>query len=166
MPRIIRIGHTRCDETNAYTLVAVPDDWTDEIIREKLHDARKIYLEYIRTARQSTTPPNDYQPYGGPPFKKYPDRTVADITAEWEAKGEVWKAWNAEQEKTRRTFTDVLRDLDFISLWSKEVEIPRFEVDWGHMHGTRIDYENTADNTLPRPSKIVNPDEEDDDFFY
>jgi hypothetical protein len=82
-----------------------------------------------------------------------------------EAQNAAHKGWERRKWLKRRKFGEFLEREGFVSLWSAEAGVPTFAVDWGHRHGTRIDYSETELDTLPSPVKVADPDWEDPDAW-
>lgn len=159
--KLVRVSHIRCGETDAYTYVVAPVDWKASRIHDAVYAAEKKYLAAVEIAKEGTEAPNDYR-WGPPPYEKYPDKTVAEIKAEWEAKKVVYEAWQKEQNKTKHSFAAYLLEQGFRELWDVGIAHD-VDLDWGHRHGTKIDYTETRLDTMPTPAKFVGVDEDDDD---
>lgn len=158
--QLVNITHERCVEYAATTFVWAPADWSEERIRKAAQVAQAAYLEAYNYAVKNTEPPNDYHRYGGPRYESFPDKTVAEIKAEWEAKRVVWEAWDAQERAAKTSFLNFLTAQGFEPL--HEHEDRGVELDWGHRHGVAIDYAETETDQMPTPRKLAGlPDEEE-----
>lgn len=162
--KLIKIRHNRCQEWDCTTYVVAPAAWSNEEISQRLWNAQDAYMEAVKTARAGRVPPNDWT-YGQPKYEDYPDKTVAEVKAEWDAKGEVHKAWSAEQAKTGQAFETFLTKAGFLGLYADDIAL-ELDCDWGHNHGVPLKYEETKTDTLPTPAKFIGvaSDWDDDDF--
>lgn len=159
--RLIKIRHIRCSEFAAYTYVFAPDLWSDELIQINLEEAQSKYFNAIKIAREKDPlPPGGI--YGQPPYKDYPNKTVQEVLDIHEEQKKVIKKWQDRQRNTKRSFIEFLKDEGFIPIYEPDDD-DVFEVNWGHNHGTSIDYSETELDTLPTPNALVNGPEED--FF-
>lgn len=150
---IVKIEHTRCDEWSAVTYCGAPDDWTEEQVYEAVHKAEKAYLEALQLAKDEADAPNDYKPYGGPPYDRYPDKTVKEIKEKWAEKKKVYDEWNARQRATHKSFQSFLEDQGFSHL--EEHADMEVELHWGHRHGTSIDYGEPQIDSMKTPRKMA-----------
>lgn len=137
------IKHIRCGEdSNDRTLVWLPDIMTEDSFRVAIAAARAEYLAFAKEFKNAEAP-NDYRPHSPVPYERHPDRTVADVKAEWAEKRIVWEAWEAQRKKAAKTFGDYIDGIHGIQrFW--EFDPPFTEdCDWGHNHGIKLDYANT-----------------------
>jgi hypothetical protein len=162
--KLVKVDHIRCAEWSGSTYVWAPNEWDEEQIENAVRTARQDYLDALNLARENQQPPNDYR-YGPPPFAKYPDKKVSEVIEEWEAKKAEYSAWEKEQAKTKRSFMNFLALQGFTWLGSNEDDVIEVDVDWGHMHGTRIDYGETESDPSKSPAKVAGGKDYDDDDF-
>jgi hypothetical protein len=160
--QLIRVDHWRCGEPSAYTFVLAPPDWDFEQIIEALSRARESYLEALEVARSDEPeppwPPSNLDSI----LENRSDQTIAQVKAEIEQMRAIRSEWSERQYRTRRQFESFLRDEGFLSLFDENAEIESFEIDWGHRHGTAIDYSETKTDTLPIPAKLADSDLEEE----
>lgn len=154
--RLMRIVHMRCGDYSANTFILVPATWTKDQVKTVVTNAQMAYLDALRNLGKN--PPNDYKPYSGPPYKAYPNKTVLEVDAIWEAKRREWEVWKKENDKASKRFSDFLIEEGVVSLYDASVE--EFELDWGHNHALPIRYDDTATDTLPTPRGLIGDEDE------
>lgn len=163
--KLARIFHRRCDDYSGYTFVLAPDDWDDARIQAEAKEAQRAYLEEYGKALKTQAGEGVRNPGYSPNYDAHPDKTVAEVKAEWETARDAYKAWEADQRKTRQKFEDFLTDCGFVSLWSDDAAPVKAEVDWGHRHGSRIVYGNHTElDAIPTPA-VMAGEEPDDEWF-
>lgn len=163
--KLVQIRHYRCQEWDCTSYVMAPAEWSNDVIQEKIWQVQDEYEQAVKLAQQEATPPNDWR-YGPPKYEDHPDKTVAEIKAEWDAKGEVYKAWKIGQDKTQQRFETFLTKAGFLGLHTENIAL-EIDCDWGHNHGVPLKYEETKTDTMPTPAKFVGvPSDwgDDDDF--
>jgi len=149
--RLVRIANNRCQEFDHYTFVLAPIDWTAEEIQDKVDVAEKAYLTEVENARklaEEKAPPTAYSP----PYKQYPNKTVAEIDKIWEEQKQKRREYDVRASKTRRSFSNFLTDQGFKSVYG-DVGIVTAEAYWGHRHGWGFLGEETKMDTVPTPAK-------------
>lgn len=151
--QLIRVTHRRCGDHDGNTFVIAPDDWSRAKAREAINKAQNAYLAAFDIAVKDNPAPNAWKPYGKPDYEKHPDKTVAEIKAEWDALEAEYKAWEAEQRETRKEFETFLKAEGFSLLWDDDVA-HEFEIDWGHRHGTRLVYGEDVIDSMPTPAVL------------
>jgi hypothetical protein len=160
--RLLKVEHTRCGEAAGHTYVWIDDDVDALAVVDA---AKRDYLRAIADLAAQRKPPNDYRPYGSPPYDKFPDKTVAEVKAEWEAKKVEWTAWNEKRMGARLAFEDFLARQEGVKTWAwHESEV--VALDWGHLHGTSIDYSLTDVDTIPRPDEVLGLAEDEDEYRF
>ena len=150
---IVRIDHVRCGEHDGtYTFVWAPDDWTMDRVDEAIYAAQRAYLEAVEQAKKEAEPPNDFKWGWQIPWKSNRHRNVGELLDEYEAKKAEYKEWEKRMHKTRVPFSGYLKDQGFKVIGDVAISI---DLDWGHRHGTNIDYSETKTDTLPVPKKMA-----------
>lgn len=157
--QIVCITHIRCSEYTATTYVCAPQEWSQEIIEERIRLAQQEYL--AATAVVLSAPPNNYRRYGSPPFTDHPTQTVQWIIDMWQEKKKEWDEWNATQNGTTKRFSAFLTDQGFLDLYD-QADI-KSSLDWGHLHGVNLNYGETDLDTMPTAKKLVLGDEYDEE---
>ena len=153
-PQVGIVEHWRCGEPRmGKTLVWVPEGMTSEEFRARVRRAQEAFLAFVKEWRDEPAP-NDYAGWGRPDYSRQPNRTVAEIDAEWEAKRAVWAAWDAERQKAYRSFGEYLEAEGLPMLWRVSEGYPyAMELDWGHRHGWRLETDSQPDEDLSGPLK-------------
>jgi hypothetical protein len=148
---LARVNHYRCDQPagkwGTSTYVWVPKAMTTEEFEVLCEKARKSYLDAADAAKKLVGTP---APGYGPQYDRYPDKTVAEVKAIHAAETEAWSKRNVVVKAEQRTFAQILKDVSngaVLGFWDVEVPID-VQVNWGHRHGSDIDYGET---------KITNP---------
>lgn len=157
--KIARIDHDRCYELSAVTYVWVPEDWTNDNLKAVVKAAQKAYLEFLESWKDEN-PPNNATSYSQPRYKDFPDKTVAEVDAIHKAEREEYKAWSEKRTQAKKSFGWYLEQEGCRQFWGYVPEM-HATVDWGHRHGTPIDYDETEDRDFPAPLVL----EDDEDYF-
>jgi hypothetical protein len=139
--QLVKIEHIRCAEPRGFTLVWAPANLGKKEIRELIQKAQGAYTR-VSKAFSDTPAPNDYKPYGGPPYDQFPGFTVEEVKQAWEEKGVIYKAWKVEQDKARQPFAHYLEEVGLQEFWRHDPEVS-LELDWGHRHGQAINASDT-----------------------
>jgi hypothetical protein len=140
--KLAQIDHERCDEIRAVTYVWIPDDLTVTDLDAFIKTAQELYLkneEEFKSADKLRDP--GYSPN----YSLYPPMTVAEINAAHKEKVDAYKIWEEKREASRQTFASLLVEVSNGSIKEFEDFPPEFNmvVNWGHRHGTRIEYGET-----------------------
>lgn len=162
MPKLIKVLHIRCDELAEYDYVGVPDDWDIGVIDAKIAEAKKLFLDALKTYNEGKRERPYPDVYGQPDFKKYPDKKVSEVLEEFEFQREENKKWFADNSLKQKTFNGFLIKVGFIELYKMVREGDTFEVDWGHRHGTQIDYGVTETHSEKSVGNTAVPLKKDD----
>jgi hypothetical protein len=138
--KIAVVSHQRCDEdTDKRTLVWIPDEMTPEQFQEAVNVAAADYLAVMDRWKKAEKP-NDYQPYGPPPYENYPTLTVEQIKREWADKKAAWEEWDKKRQRAQKTFAAFLHGRYGIVAFYDHKPEHYSEVSWGHRHGVRLEY--------------------------
>lgn len=156
--KLVKIDHNFCHEIQNFTLMWADDSWDPDILKKAVWKAQAAYNQEV-AAPPPEEPPNDYRPYSGPPWDKYPNMKVSQIKAEWEAKEKVWKEWEARMNRQKEPFATFLakEGLHYFSSFNPELYMV---LHWGHRHGERLDVSPMEIPDLPGPNG-----KEQEDFF-
>lgn len=138
--KLARIEHVRCDEYGGSTLVWVDDGMTEEDLQAAVDRASARYLaaatEHMKEVKK-TGPPHQ------PDWNFHRDRVIGEVLDEHERKKAEYKDWANGRRRALRGFDQYLEDEEGITgFWDNEAEL-NAEVDWGHRHGTPIEYGET-----------------------
>jgi hypothetical protein len=150
--KLVRVEHIRCRDYSGRTFVLCPETWTEDEIEDKLCLAQENYLKALKDFQElGGKAPNKATVYTAPPYRDYPDKTVAEIDALWKHKQEEYAEWNSLRNNWRKSFATFLTDQGFTHLDDDEAECLEHSVDWDHRHETRIDYSETETDSFPPP---------------
>lgn len=165
--QLILIEHYRCGDKWAYdTMVWAPDDWTPEIIDEKLSAAKNNYLDDLNAYKKWVEERGrqdgenwELSVATGPNYSKYTDKskTLAEIDAEFEIKKRKFMEDSKDRWRGSKAFIYHLEDEGFVRFSDHEFE-NTFSIDWGHRHGMMIDYSPTKFNDLPGAKELLQKD--------
>jgi hypothetical protein len=162
--KLVRINHIRCDEYDAITYMMAPDEWSKEDIHSAIDRAQSKYLDALKRANVTKPiPPNDYKEYTGPPYGNFPDLTVKEVQEEWDRKKEEYMKWKNSRIGIKKSVTNFLQDEGFTHLYDDKSAVEA-TMDWGHRHGSRIEYEETKTNTFPTPNELATGKKEEHPF--
>lgn len=137
--KLAKIDYTRCSEWDGYSLVWVPDGWTQDDFEAAVSRAESAYLAFLKRFDDDAEPPVA-KAYGQPPYKDFPDLKVAEVQALWDEQKRAYAEWERDHSKGRKGFPAFLAGEGIEAIHSHEPELVT-EVDWGHRHGVRLDYE-------------------------
>lgn len=160
--RLIHIQHERCQEYAASTYVLAPVEWSYSQIDKAIYNAQQEYYKAVELAKQHQKVPQP--PYGLPSvaiFKKYPEKTVQEVLDMLEEQRVAYKSWEDNYGVTKTPFINFLVKQGFETLYEANAKMV---CNWGHKHGTRIEYSETVEDTMPLPIKVVDPEFEDDSY--
>ena len=150
--KLVKVEHMRCDEYSCETYMMAPDEMTVEQFEQAVENAQNKMQNFIDNYKKLIEVP--YPGYN-PDYKKYPDKTVKEIDAEFKIKMDAYNVYKKEKDKGYKTFGEYLQEEGLTPLWKYESE---FEVSchWGHQHGTDIEYDEFEDKDFPGPLKREN----------
>lgn len=147
--KLASIAHERCQEVDAMTYCWIPDDWDSFEFQKVVNQAKADYWDKLKF--HNPDPPNDYKQYiSFPEYDKYPDKTVKEVKDEWQAKKEAFLTWKSENDLLTKPFALFLQDYGIKPFYDYDDEVMTAEIDWGHNHGTKIEYSATD----PSPSNM------------
>jgi hypothetical protein len=150
--KLVRVEHIRCQEHSGRTFVLCPEAWSEDEVEEKLQMAREEYLKALKDWEElGGKAPNNATAYTAPPYRDYPDKTVAEIDALWKLEQEKYAEWNGRRNNWRKRFGVFLTEQGFTQLDDDESECQEYSIDWDHRHGTRIEYSETETDSFPAP---------------
>lgn len=141
--KLARINHIRCREYSACTFVWVRDDMSEDELEARVYAAQKEYLAALTEFSQAEKPV-ERAPYQ-PNWEKLRDRNVGEVLDQHKEEKAKAKAFDEVRRKALKTFGEFLAKQEGIeSFWgADDPPVMKGEVDWGHMHGTRIEYGET-----------------------
>jgi hypothetical protein len=149
--KLAKVVHVRCHRRSfdeAETYVWVDDAMSSEEFADLVKCARTAYDQAGKDFEQAEQPP--VVPWG-PDFSKFPNKTVAEVTAEHEvAKGKL-DAWKKRKEEAQANFAHHLKAVGegrIVYFWENKLGLD-VELDWGHRHGQDIAYGETEIKDLP-----------------
>jgi hypothetical protein len=139
--KLARIDHIRCGEYSACTFVWVRGDMTEDELAERVEAAEREYLATLKEFSEANKPTQRFS--YRIEWEQHRDRAVGEVLDEHAAA-------QAEHNRYEKTRQNALRDFDhyltqqegITSFWEDEFPL-HGEVDWGHMHGTKIEYGET-----------------------
>ena len=139
--KLARIDHERCNEFSACTYVWVRADMTEDEFTERVLAAQREYLaaldEFAKTKKPETRAPYSIN------WENHRDRNVADVLDEHAARRNEQARFDAKRNEAMKDFDHFLKKQEGIeSFWDGEADL-HGEVDWGHRHGSKIDYSDT-----------------------
>lgn len=137
--RLVKIGYVRCRDWDGYSLGWVPDSWTQEEFEAAVLRAEDAYLAFLKRFDEEAEPPVK-EPRFAAAYDDYPDLKVSEVQALWAEQKRVYTEWKRDYDKGRRGFPSFLADEGIEPLYEHEPELVT-EVDWGHQHGVRLEYE-------------------------
>lgn len=165
--KLVKITHLRCGEFRAATYVMAPNEWSEDEIDDKVFAAQEEYLADLSRRYQQKeeehksgkvvympSPPNLIQIKDA-----QGDKTIAEVWAEYEEKRAEYDAWSKEDRKGNNRFDHYLKKQGFSFLW--ECEGTEVEADWGHRHGSRLDYTDTVLDEFPKIKVALGEDVDD-----
>lgn len=147
--KLVEIIHIRCNEWGDRTYLYAPDEWTEDEIWEKISEAQDEYLDMLKEF-VNMEPPDPLGKHYNPPYKDYPDMKVSEIQKMHEEAKEYYDKWNEERQKATSSFRHYLTEKGFF--YPSDSMVPKVEInlDWGHLHGYPIEYDDPDKNTRPR----------------
>jgi len=161
--KLVRIDHFRCDQPagkwGLSTYVWVADDMTQEEFSARCDAARDRLLAYEHGAKERApiSPPG----YGATIQPNTPDTlTVGELKKQYEEAARLYKEYQDTVQRGRQSFSQILVNESngrIQYLWKPEPAL-KHDVDWGHNHGTQIDYSETVNGDYP-------PDEDDETYL-
>lgn len=153
--QLARVEHIRCGEFSAYTYVWVPADMTEAQFAKHVYAAEREYLAALKEFAGSEKPSSAW-PYSIN-WETHRDKNVGDVLDEHNEKLAQRKEREAKRREALKTFGQFLVKQEGIeSFWDVKPDI-NGEIDWGHQHGTKIDYGNTEwpEFRLLKPAKTA-----------
>lgn len=145
--QLAKVRHWRCGDPAGTTLVWAPDDMTFDQFRAAVSRAEDAYLKFAKEWPNLATVPNPgYQPN----YKAFPDLTVREVEAQFEAAKQAYNAAEAERNKGYKSFGDYLTEEGLTSFWNVEPELG-IDADWGHNHRLHLELSETEIKDLPGP---------------
>lgn len=156
--KLAYINHNRCGERvwGAATVVYIPDEMGEE---ELLSFCRLAVASYLDAEEEFKKERPQAVPFS---WEKYPDTmTKAEIEADRKKQETRRKEWEEKQKRARKSFGEHLAMVskDKIRLfWNVRPEVS-VDVDWGHRHGTNIDYGSTEIDSKDVPGSEPYSDE-------
>ncbi len=153
--KLAKIQHYRCGEPiwrEGYTYVWVPESWDGLTLQDYVDAAQKSYLETENEFKKlAPVPPPGY---GVTITPSTPDSaTVAELKAEHAVKEKAYKEYQAMVDKSRKPFAWHLKQVSggaVLQFWENEIRLTA-EANWGHQHGTTIEYGSTKLQDYPFP---------------
>ena len=154
--KLARVEHVRCGQPagkwGISTYVWVPDTMTADELQQHVDTAIKTYLEaedeFKRTA--ALQPPG----YGPTIQPGMPDNmTVGELRANYEAAAFAYKEYQKQLDLSRKGFAWHLKQASgsaILQFWDHKLDTTA-EADWGHRHGTHVEYDETIINDFPEP---------------
>lgn len=142
--KLARVDHIRCGEWDgAFTYVWIEDDMTEEQFQKAVDRAADAYLqaviEYMGANEQKHPPMINWENNRA--------RVVAEVLDERQVAETVYKNWEKKRREAIVSFdTYLCKEEGIVDFWYEDPAITG-EIDWGHRHGTPIDYGETR---LPR----------------
>lgn len=160
--QIARIDHYRCAQPagkwGLHSYVWIPDGMTEDELGVLCESARTVYLDNEKAWKDaSPTHPPGY----GASVEHYPDTmTVAEIKAAHADKEKAYKDYETKRADARKSFAKLLTEVSngTIKMFWNEPPAVKYELDWGHNHGTTIEYGDTKVPDFP-------PEEDDEDYL-
>lgn len=140
--KLAKVEHIRCDSYDGdASYLWVPDDLTEDAFEEAIDAAIINYLQNLQEYQAHDINKLGYWPPSSPDFKKYPDKTVQEVLEIFEKEKAEWNRLDEIRVRTEKTFTDVLisKIPGAQKFWDHD-EILTASADWGHRHGTHINY--------------------------
>ena len=150
--KLARIDHVHCHEpsfSDPITYVWVADDLSQDEFEDLVVDAVKAYDKAGKDFQEAEQPP--YANWGMPQYDKYPNRTVAEVKAEYNAAQALYRDWEERKRKAQANFAHHLVALGggrIVEFW-KEKPALSYALDWGHRHGQKIAHGETDIHDLP-----------------
>jgi hypothetical protein len=141
---LVRIEHFKCNDWAGTSYVWVDDNMGIDRLEELCDQAQARYLtnEHACDSRPATPRNPGYMPEYG----KYPDMKVSEVTALWKVEKDAYDQWMQKRKETRKPFAEVLEQIGEGSIrrfHDPFEEIPKVDVDWGHRHGTYVEFGET-----------------------
>lgn len=143
--KLAKVEHERCNEWSGSTYVWIPDEWTEDDFDRAVDEAADKYLKFVEAWKDAPAP-NKATSYSKPDYEAHPDKTVAEVDAIHEKEKEVYAAWWAEQQQSKRSFGQYLEAEGCKPFWDDCGVAFTTMIYWGHRHGWPIDYEDTNAN--------------------
>lgn len=143
------VNHYRCNEwSESRTVMLMPDEWSVDDFQKAVELARIEYLAFLGVWNARTDCPNKAGPYSKPDYSKFPDKTVAEVDADWAEQRKIYDAWYKVHIQGYQNFACYLERQGLMYLFDAEESDFVYDLDWGHNHGLPIDYSNNCnDNT-------------------
>lgn len=162
--QLVKVTHERCQEWSGTTYVFAPAEWDEELIQSKIDAAVAEYLAAVQMKKLNSPKPNDYVQHGGPPFAKYPDKTVKEVQELWAEMKAEWEVWWQSHQPAKQKFGTFLGEQGFTSFYNGTLDVLEVYADWGHLHGTRIDYDETETDPTKSPQQVVTGKDPNDPY--
>jgi hypothetical protein len=161
--KLARVDHYRCEQPagkwGLHSYVWVFNDMSEEAFGALCDQARTLYLDNERAWKNAApVPPPGYSPSLDPIKDK--GKTVDQVYEEWNQKTLAYKAYQDKQTNARKSFAQLLVELGNGAVkmfWNEPPEM-KYELDWGHNHGTVIDMSPTKVPDYP-------PENEDEEYL-
>lgn len=138
--KLARVTHIHChhrDWDDPATYVWVDDLMTAEEFESFAEAAQAAYDKAGTDFQEAERPPAVQ--WGMPDYHKFPDRTVAEVKAEHDAKHEQYEAWNKRKRAAQADFAHHLKAVGngrIIYFFDQKPAL-EFGLNWGHRHGNR-----------------------------
>jgi hypothetical protein len=161
--KLALVNHYRCDQPagkfGLHTYVWVPDDMSEHEFGLLCEAARDMYLENEK--RFKTNAPAFYPGQGPVILPTHEDKkTVGELRAEYNAIQKAWEDFEETKRNNRKPFSTLLVEVSngaIKQFWQEPAAVTH-KVNWGHNHGTTIDYGPTKIGDFP------GQDDDDDDI--
>lgn len=140
--KVARIDHIRCGEYSACTIVWVRDNMSQTELEERVETAEREYIAALKEFSEQGERPGT-NAYGQPNWEANRDRLVGDVLDEHKQAKVERAAYDKARQQALKTFDDFLTAQEGIeSFWQDNFAL-HGEMDWGHQHGTKIEYGET-----------------------
>lgn len=146
--KLAKVRHIRCNEYAATTYLFVPNELSQDDLRQAVLRAQKTYLADAEAWKNANPAPADPS-YSYFSLEKYPPNTTISEILEQRKKEEAdYKEWEATRRKAQNGFVHYLKAEITDSEFIEDTEAIESSVDWGHHHGKSINYGEFKDQDL------------------
>jgi hypothetical protein len=154
--QLVRIENIRCAEWDSNTWILAPDEWDEDKIQEQVDKAMDAYIDTLDKLRENKKGKPFPNLRYAPDYKAHPERTVREIDEEYDRKKIANQEWEKEHKDRNLGFENFLMNQGFFSLYDDEADsfIVEASANWGHRHGTRINYNETRNEHIT-PQSVV-----------
>jgi hypothetical protein len=142
MTRLARVKHIRCQEIDGTTYFLVDADVTKSELNSWANSAVNAFLDAERAAKAVGNGRFSF----APEYHRYPEKTVAEVTAEHESARAKWELDETIRKESRKTFSQRVCELSQGRVkphWADDDDVMEISVSWGHNHG--LDKDTSGD---------------------